>query len=143
MLEESLNRLAGELDALSNNSSYEEAFSLNSQYVQSNEFRLVFLRCDLWDAEKAALRIERYLAYMKRHFGTVALARPVFFSDLDKTEEDLLRAGNFQILPTRDSVGRRVVVRLGDLGGADVTLFNKVGGDYPEKRKENNAISSA
>eukprot|EP00535_Pseudo-nitzschia_heimii_P003665 CAMPEP_0197192918 /NCGR_PEP_ID=MMETSP1423-20130617/26047_1 /TAXON_ID=476441 /ORGANISM="Pseudo-nitzschia heimii, Strain UNC1101" /LENGTH=547 /DNA_ID=CAMNT_0042645935 /DNA_START=131 /DNA_END=1774 /DNA_ORIENTATION=+ len=89
---------------------------LKSNYVQTSEFRLRFLRAERFDIRKAAIRFCRALDYLVQSFGEQALLRQLFLSDLSKEEERFLRKGFKQILPSRDRFGRRLLVHFGSYG---------------------------
>lgn len=59
---------------------------LNSTYVTSREIRLKFLRCELFDLEKAVVRYLNNLNYIHELFGDRALLRPIYLTDLTKNE---------------------------------------------------------
>jgi len=83
-----------------------------STYVNSTEFRLRFLRCELFDVSKAALRLVRFLDLVLELFGDFALQRPIRLSDFSKQELKHFRKGRYQFLPYRDRggiAGRRVL----------------------------------
>ena len=100
---------------------YYRACSMKSTYIESTPFRLKFLRAELFDPEKAALRFVRSLDYLLEKFGDYALMRQIYMSDLSKEEMNFFKKGYVQILPFRDTVGRRVIVNLGSYGGLDYT----------------------
>lgn len=85
-------------------------------YVKSRDFQLTFLRCELFNAKKAAIRLAKYLELAYELYGEDALRRPLRIDDLN-TKEDLevLNAGHQQLLPFRDRSGRRVLALRGDL----------------------------
>lgn len=109
----------------SEKSAYHKARVLNSTYVESAAFRLKFLRAELFDPKKAALRFARNLNYLLEEFGEFALMRQLYLSDLNKEETKFLKKGYIQLLPFRDNVGRRVVVNLGSYGGFDFSHKTK------------------
>lgn len=78
-------------------------------YIFHRDFRLRFLRADLYDAEKAAHRYLRCVECLLKYFGPFALQRPLMYEDLDKECQEATRAGYAQILPSRDRAGRLVV----------------------------------
>lgn len=78
-------------------------------YVNTDKFRLRFLRCELFDAEKAAIRIVKYLDLVCEAYGPYALTRPFRLSDLTKEDMSFLRGGDYQLMPYRDRSGRRVL----------------------------------
>jgi hypothetical protein len=66
---------------------------LSSTYINSNEFRLRFLRCELFNVKKAALRMVKILELMVELFGIYALWRPINMNDFNKDELRELRKG--------------------------------------------------
>lgn len=79
-------------------------------YIFHRDFRLKFLRADLYDVEKAAHRYLRCVECLLNYFGSYALQRPLVFEDLGKECQDVAKAGYVQILPSRDRARRLVVV---------------------------------
>ena len=79
-------------------------------YVFHRDFRLKFLRADLYDAKKAAHRYLRCVECLLKYYGTYALQRPLMYEDLGKECQDAAKAGFVQILPSRDRAGRLIVV---------------------------------
>jgi hypothetical protein len=84
-------------------------------FIDDVNFRLRFLRCELFQVDKAVLRFINYLNLSYELFGAVALMRVVRISDLSKSELRFVRKGNYQILPYRDRAGRPVLVLLGGM----------------------------
>ena len=72
------------------------------------EFRLRFLRCELFHVQKSAKRMLQFLDLALELFGEFALRRPIRLSDFTKEEMRYLRKGRFQVMPNRDRSGRRV-----------------------------------
>jgi len=89
---------------------HERGLGLHSLYIQTKEFRLRFLRSVKFDAKLAAFRYCRCLDFLSDLFGEVALTRRLFITDLTDEEITYMKDGQFQILPSRDVVGRRIVV---------------------------------
>jgi len=85
-------------------------------FIDHDEFRMRFLRCELFDIKKAASRFLDYLDLSHELFGDAVLHRPVCLSDFTRAELKVLRKGFFQILPYRDRAGRRVLVCMGATG---------------------------
>jgi hypothetical protein len=83
--------------------------SSGEAYVNTAEFRLRFLRCELFDTKKAAARIVKYLDLVSDNYGPYALTRPFKLSDLSRDELSFLRGGDYQLLPYRDRSGRRIL----------------------------------
>ena len=117
-LEKSLVRLSEELDRIPNEklskASYLRSQLLPWTYVNSRDFRLRFLRSDLFDAKKAAHRIVMFLDIASELFGPDVLQRPIQMKDFPKGEEQLFRIGNVQVLPFRDRSGRPIFAWVGD-----------------------------
>jgi hypothetical protein len=86
--------------------------SIPSTYVNTAEFRLRFLRCELFDVRKAAHRMTKFLNLVLELWGNFALQRPIQITDFSKQELKQLRKGKYQFLPYRDRcgvTGRRIV----------------------------------
>jgi len=137
MLNASLMKLSQELDLISDKPAYERSQQLGlantrnnnnnagagaalhgggGTYVNTVNFRLKFLRCELFDAKKAAARLVTFLDLIWYLFGKEELLlRPLRITDLDKKEMAILKTGNFQLLPYRDRSGRRVFTVVSDL----------------------------
>ncbi len=83
----------------------------DESYTNGRDFKLFFLRCELFDVRNAALRLCEYLEMMHSLFGEVCLKRePNLHNDFTKDELRLIRKGYFQFLPFRDRSGRRIFV---------------------------------
>ena len=136
MVDKALSDFQTELDKLHPDSRifYDRAISLNSKYVHSPEFRLKFLRADLFDAKKAAMRFANYLQYGHRYFGDVALMRPLRFEDLTVEEQEMMREGIGQVLPSRDRSGRLIFFHQPPVlkdGRTDASLRARVRWTFP------------
>jgi hypothetical protein len=120
MIESALQKLAQELDGVipdPKKAAYIQARSMPSSYVTRDDFRLRFLRSELFDVSKAAEKIVGFLELLLEHYGEVALQRPIRLSDLGKDAMDVLRAGQtMQMLPFRDRSGRRILTVVADFG---------------------------
>mmetsp|Transcript_62838 Transcript_62838/g.152991 ORF Transcript_62838/g.152991 Transcript_62838/m.152991 type:complete len:583 (+) Transcript_62838:224-1972(+) len=95
---------------------------INNSFVNGVDFRLRFLRADLFDAKRAATRLVNFLDFARELFGDFVLRRPVKITDLSKEEMDLLRCGNAQLCPFPDRTGRRVIAYIGDFGITNYSL---------------------
>lgn len=78
--------------------------------MNERNFRLRFLRAELFDAKKAATRLSKFLETGLEFFGSQVLVRPVRLSDFSRKEMKVFNIGRIQLLPYRDRSGRRVVV---------------------------------
>mmetsp|Transcript_19290 Transcript_19290/g.44705 ORF Transcript_19290/g.44705 Transcript_19290/m.44705 type:complete len:519 (+) Transcript_19290:274-1830(+) len=111
MLEYHINRMLP-----SEKTAYEKALSLPQTYINESEFRLRFLRAELFDTEAAARRMMTYLDLIFELFGIEVLKRPIRSTDFKgKEEKAALRGGLVQLLPYRDRSGRRIIVVLSDI----------------------------
>lgn len=78
-------------------------------YVNDVDFRMRFLRIELFDAEKSAKKLCQFLDVIVDLFGEYALQRPIRLSDFSEEELQVIRMGNLQLLPFRDRSGRRII----------------------------------
>ncbi len=78
-------------------------------YIHARGYKLRFLRCELFDARKAAKRYIKYLDFIFELHGDIALKRPIRMTDLNRVEMSFLRKGINQVLPVRDRSGRRIM----------------------------------
>jgi hypothetical protein len=99
---------------------YERALSMNREYVQSDPFRISFLRADRFDPVKAAERLLRYFEEKEYLFGAELMGRPILLRDLDPDTISRLESGYLQILPARDVAGRPVFLSIGRLQRTDI-----------------------
>jgi len=83
--------------------------SRKKSYINTDEFRLMFLRCELFDVTKAARRLINFVELMYELYGDVGIQRRIRFDDLSN---DFLTLGYSQLLPGRDRAGRRVIVHI-------------------------------
>lgn len=81
-------------------------------YLSTEKLRIMFLRCDLFDAKKAAERLCNFAEVMLEFYGEIALQRRPQISDLTEFEVSVLESGNYTILPGRDRAGRRIIANL-------------------------------
>jgi hypothetical protein len=90
---------------------YNQAIEDLVEYVEDPKFRLIFLRADSYDARKAAQRLVSFLDEKLKRFGPEALTRQLTIDDLSGNAKSLFaKKGVFQVLPTRDSSDRAILV---------------------------------
>jgi hypothetical protein len=121
LLATSLSKLSEELDQISSKTAFDKSQVIATRtttYVNTPDFRLRFLRAELFDAKKAAVRMVNFLELVMEIFEgrEELLQRPLKLSDLKKHELAILHAGNFQLLPFRDRSGRRIFTAVMNLG---------------------------
>ncbi len=111
MVEKKLEELDRQLNQAKGKGAYDLATGLNPSYVDSRQFRLMFLRCQRFDAHLAAEMIIKHFEEKRRLFGVgEILAREIRQSDLTPDDRVLLESGFAQILPSRDAAGRTILV---------------------------------
>ena len=124
----SLNDLQTELEKLrlANSGVGQSAFAFNrsqelyestpemGSYFNTNDFRIMFLRCERFHCKKAAKRICSFATLVYEIFGDFALQRPIKLSDLNANEVAVMKEGDSQFLPVRDRAGRRVYMHFAD-----------------------------
>jgi hypothetical protein len=97
---------------LSKTSRNKVAFDLaniqSKEYVSSEKLRLMFLRAESFDAYKAASRMIRFFDEKYKLFGAEKLTKDIVLADLDLDDITALESGSFQVLPEKDSAGRKV-----------------------------------
>ena len=116
LLEHSLIDFESELHKISPKPAYDKAQQLllvssresSRCYINERKFRLRFLRCELFNVQKAAERFIRYLDFVAEFYGEYALQRPIYMSDFSREEMSVLKEGLYQLLPYRDQSGRRI-----------------------------------
>ncbi len=122
---ESLEQMNLAIDSIQSKGAYAKAVTLRSQYVLHNKaLRIRFLRADAFDPAKAAQRFINYLDFYHELFGTIALMRPIYFDDLNKEEQNRLREGSIQLMPCRDRTERRILTRIGLMGGPGESQYS-------------------
>lgn len=120
-LQKSLALLSKALDDIKDKPAYDEAQRISLEegttaYVSEDSYRLRFLRAEQFRPQEAAERMVKNLDLLFRYIGPQGLKRPISMSDLDEKSLAIMKAGSFQLLPSRDRSGRRIAVRIGPLG---------------------------
>eukprot|EP00934_Nitzschia_sp_Nitz4_P002914 Nitzschia sp. Nitz4//scaffold95_size97785//49428//50956//NITZ4_004668-RA/size97785-augustus-gene-0.99-mRNA-1//1//CDS//3329560475//2904//frame0 len=98
------------LQQLKPGSVFQEAESMNPQYVSDRRFRLKFLRADRYNSKEAAERMIRFFEVKKDLFGSAKLVKDITLSDFSDDDMDTLRSGYMQVAPRTDAVGRSIMV---------------------------------
>jgi hypothetical protein len=101
--------LEEELTNISSKVAYDDlASSISKQYTSSNKIRLMFLRADSFDPYNAASRMVRFFDEKYALFGADKLTKDIVLADLDPDDIATLENGFYQVLPEKDSAGRKV-----------------------------------
>ena len=93
-----------------NKQAYLRSQMMRRTYVNTDNFRLRFLRAAMFDVTEAANLMVKFLDTVVFLFGNTLLERPLRLSDFSKKELQFLRSGKVQFLPFRDRSGRRIIV---------------------------------
>jgi hypothetical protein len=95
---------------------YSKAMKLQSPFVSNLEqLRLPILRAEVFDSQKAAIRMVKFLDLVYDLCGEDALMRPMNLSDFTSEDERFMRQGFFQMLAGRDRTGRRIMGHFADI----------------------------
>jgi predicted RNase H-like nuclease (RuvC/YqgF family) len=115
MIEEALKSMQQHLDSIQDKHVYDQ-ISISS-YLHTREWRLKFLRSELFDYKMAAERLVRFTEYMQQEYDLELLERPLRLFDLEtksgpkgKMVMESFKSGHTQLLPFRDRSGRRIFV---------------------------------
>ena len=115
LIQESLKKFEFELKLLpiENKIAYQKAIEISktprskksttttSSYILRNDYKLSFLRTELFNVPKSVLRYINYLNLLYQVYGDCALRRPIRLQDLNKEEFTFLKSGQYQLLPYR------------------------------------------
>jgi hypothetical protein len=108
-VQQQLTALEHEIADISPKDAYEKALQINSQYVQDQALRLMFLRSEDFDAQDAAQRMVRHFDKKQELFGEDMLTKDIRLKDLTQDDLEALSCGGIQLLPQRDRAGRMIV----------------------------------
>lgn len=103
-------QLEGELQRIPHKDAYDVALNMNRDYLEDENFRLMFLRADRYDPAMAAARLVLFMEKKRKFFGADSLVRSLTLNDLDEDDMETLRMGQQQLLPVRDRSGRLVLI---------------------------------
>ena len=112
LIERSMRNLDDELKRVTKYESrvaYERAAFLAPRLVKNRDFRLMFLRADIFDAKKAARRMTNYFQSKVELFGEDKLLKDITLEDLDEDDLATLMTGGFMLLPSKDRSGRTIM----------------------------------
>lgn len=98
------------IDAIEEKEAYETAVFVNPTYVESDAFRLAFLRAEGFDAVTAAKRMVRYWERKVELFGTENAFKPsVTIMHLKEEDYPALAKAGINVLPLVDASGRGMI----------------------------------
>eukprot|EP00521_Asterionellopsis_glacialis_P012725 CAMPEP_0195302630 /NCGR_PEP_ID=MMETSP0707-20130614/31413_1 /TAXON_ID=33640 /ORGANISM="Asterionellopsis glacialis, Strain CCMP134" /LENGTH=350 /DNA_ID=CAMNT_0040365941 /DNA_START=112 /DNA_END=1161 /DNA_ORIENTATION=+ len=108
----SLQQLEEALDTIPEKETYETALFIDPEYVESEEFRLAFLRADLFNVPAAARRMVNYWERKLYLFGPEkAFNRSLSILDLKEEDYIALGLGAIQLIPHLDEAGRGLIFK--------------------------------
>ena len=105
---------------------YKLAMDQNPNYVQNEDFRLMFLRAKDFDVIPAVELMLKFLNMKKNLFGVDKVAQHIAIDDLGDDALSTLKAGYATILPGRDTSGRHVIVGRAQCGSNTKCVFSAV-----------------
>jgi hypothetical protein len=109
MVEGGLVQLESEILLLKDRAAYDLAESMDPSYTRNRDFRLAFLRTELFDSQQAAVRLIRHFQMKLDLFGRDRLVMDITQDDLDKDDMDALYSGYGQFLSATDRAGRLII----------------------------------
>ncbi|KAL3903898.1 MAG: hypothetical protein SGILL_010271 [Bacillariaceae sp.] len=109
--------MQGALDGIpvAKRKAYNLALQLDPSYVGDVELRTRFLRCEMWDAIKAATRFVKHFEQKLDLFGKDLLCTTIRQRHLSPGARQAVMEGSSQ-MPARDSSGRLVAIQFSNLG---------------------------
>ncbi|CAJ1969928.1 unnamed protein product [Cylindrotheca closterium] len=110
-----LDRLDEHLNRMKMGTAFACAQSLNRDFCQNYDFRMMFLRANRYDPKVAAKQIIRFLDIKLELFGLEKLTEEITLKDLTVEDKEDLLAGSFQLLPFTDRAGRSIVLEIAGL----------------------------
>ena len=125
MLGRALAKMESEINMIPSKIAFDKSQQYQNTYVNDADFRLKFLRSELFEEKKAASRMVKYLDMVSELFGDFALRRQIQMSDFTREEMQVFRVGHQQLLPYRDRSGRRIFTLVGGVG-VNVPLVTRV-----------------
>jgi hypothetical protein len=132
-IEACLTLLEKELTNIPSKVAYDLAKFRSKEYVSSQKLLMMFLRADSFDAYKAASRMVRFFEEKYALFGAQKLTKDIVLADLDPDDIAAVESGIYQVLPEKDSAGRKVFFFFPKLKGARTTQ-NQVSDEVCEAR---------
>jgi len=108
MINDHMEQLEKEIQKIRMKRDYDFATFLSDTYVQDRKFRLMFLRADRFDPQRAAKRLVLHMDHKLNLFGQDKLVKSITLDDLDQDDIKSVMAGFLQYLPIKDRTGRTV-----------------------------------
>mmetsp|Transcript_44787 Transcript_44787/g.108195 ORF Transcript_44787/g.108195 Transcript_44787/m.108195 type:complete len:553 (-) Transcript_44787:953-2611(-) len=110
-----LDTLDEHLNGMKMGTAFAFAESLNRDFCQNYDFRMMFLRANRYDPKVAAKQIIKFLDIKLELFGLEKLTEEITLKDLTLEDKKHLLSGSMQLLPSTDRAGRRIVLHVAGL----------------------------
>jgi hypothetical protein len=107
-VKQALQRLDDELTRIIVKPAYDKAVFLSPKYVNDRKLRLMFLRANGFQANRAATGMVEYFDQKLELFGTDKLGKALTLEDFSEDDKSALNTGSTYCLPSTDRSGRRV-----------------------------------
>eukprot|EP00521_Asterionellopsis_glacialis_P010956 CAMPEP_0195306960 /NCGR_PEP_ID=MMETSP0707-20130614/37469_1 /TAXON_ID=33640 /ORGANISM="Asterionellopsis glacialis, Strain CCMP134" /LENGTH=403 /DNA_ID=CAMNT_0040371193 /DNA_START=139 /DNA_END=1350 /DNA_ORIENTATION=- len=88
---------------------FQQAQVLCPGYVNSDRFRLMFLRAERFDENAAARRLMLYWQEKVQIFGPEKAFREITLNDFEPEDQRAVNCGGIMLLPQRDNAGRAII----------------------------------
>jgi hypothetical protein len=93
---------------------YRLAVEMDKEYVEG--IKLLCLRAEKYDSEKAARRLVAFFLFKQQLFGDEKLGRDITLADFQGEDKVGLNNGPVQLLQQRDRAGRAIIIIVGTAG---------------------------
>ena len=117
-----LDKLDEHLNGMKMGTAFSFAESLNRDFCQNYDFRMMFLRANRYVPKVAAKQIIKFLDIKLELFGLEKLTEEITLNDLTLEDKQDLLTGSFQVLPFTDRAGRRIVLEIAGLRSGKTLL---------------------
>lgn len=99
------------LPTIKQGTAYELAETLDRSYANDPNFRLMFLRANNYQPERAARQMIKFFDFKQKLFGRSKLVKDITLNDLDDDDRASLRSGFLQVRQP-DIAGRKLIAEL-------------------------------
>ena len=88
---------------------YDIAERQNKAFVEDKDFRLMFLRADMFNAKAATKRLMNFLQQKLTYFGEEKLTKEIKWADLTEEDIEVLESGRWHVQADNDRSGRPIL----------------------------------
>ncbi|CAJ1932360.1 unnamed protein product [Cylindrotheca closterium] len=100
------------LERLKQGTVFQEAEAMDPQFTNDRSFRLMFLRGNRYNPKEAAEQMIRFMDTKQQLFGASKLNQQITLKDLNDDDRACVENGSFQMLPSRDSSNRPMMLEV-------------------------------